>query len=81
MYFPKVTNEKLNNNIPQMRSQAMQKPFFFGGSQTPITLGLTQGSFSGSGMMPSSSFPKTIRSVVMKRKGLEGRPIMPSISR
>lgn len=49
-YNPKVSNPRLSNNIPQMRSEEFQTPFFFGGSQTPIALGLPAGSFSGSGM-------------------------------
>ncbi len=49
-YNPKVSNPNLNNNIPQMRSDEFQKPFFFGGSQVPVNLGLRSSSFSGSGM-------------------------------
>lgn len=49
MYFPKVEHPNMSNNIPQMRSQAFQKPFYFGGSQVPVNLGLRQGQFSGSG--------------------------------
>jgi hypothetical protein len=49
-FYPKVENPNLTNNIIQMRSNAMQTPFFFGGAQTPTDLGLKQGSFSGSGM-------------------------------
>lgn len=59
-----------------MRSEGFQKPFFFGGSQTPVSLGLSQSSFSGSGMVPTTSMPKTLRNVVMKKKGLEGKPYM-----
>jgi hypothetical protein len=35
-------------------SGAYQKPFFFGGAQTPINLGLAPSSFSGSGIKQSS---------------------------
>ena len=48
-YNPKVSNPWLSNNIPQMKSDELQKPFFFGGAQTPIALSLPVGSFSGSG--------------------------------
>jgi hypothetical protein len=48
-YNPKVSNPWLSNSIPQMKSNELQKPFFFGGAQTPIALSLPVGSFSGSG--------------------------------
>ena len=37
-YWPKVNNP--NAVLPQMTSDTQQKPFFFGGSQVPINLGL-----------------------------------------
>jgi hypothetical protein len=40
-FYPKVMNPKMSNNIPQMKSLGFQKPFFFGGSQIPSALGLT----------------------------------------
>jgi len=40
-YYPKVMNPTMSNNIPQMKSLGFQKPFFFGGSQIPSALGLT----------------------------------------
>ncbi len=49
-YNPKVSNPNMSNNIPQMRSWKNQTPFFFGGAQTPIALGLPEGSFNGSGL-------------------------------
>jgi hypothetical protein len=48
-YNPKVSMPRLSNNIPQMKSGDLQTPFFFGGAQAPIALGLPAGSFSGSG--------------------------------
>ena len=51
LYHPKVTHPNLPNDIPQMRSQAFQMPFYFGGSQVPINLGLKKGSYSGSGFV------------------------------
>lgn len=53
-YNPKVSHPWLSNNIPQMRSNDRQVPFFFGGAQTPIALGLPVGSFSGSGFSKGS---------------------------
>jgi len=67
-----------------MRSEGFQKPFFFGGSNTPVSLGLSEGSFSGSGMKPVRSvndMPQTFRNVVLNRKGLTPKPLMPSIMR
>ena len=34
-YNPKVAMPWLSNDIPQMRSNALQAPFYFGGSQIP----------------------------------------------
>lgn len=48
-YNPKVEHPYMSNNIPQLRSLEFQKPFYFGGSQVPVNLGLSQGQFSGSG--------------------------------
>ena len=39
-YNPKVNNPKMSNNIPQMRSQGFQAPFYFGGSNVPNDLGM-----------------------------------------
>jgi len=39
MYFPKVIHQYASNNIPQMRSDTQQTPFYFGGSQVPTSLG------------------------------------------
>ncbi len=41
-YRPKVAHP--NTIFPQMDSDASQKPFFFGGSQVPISLGIMTGS-------------------------------------
>lgn len=49
-YWYKVNNPDSNNNIVQMRSNGFQKPFYFGGSQVPITLGLNSHEYSGSGI-------------------------------
>jgi len=89
-YNPKVSNPYLSNSITQMRSNDMQTPFFFGGSQVPIDLELPAGSFSGSGMshlkkgMPSIThqgdldFTTKKGDVVFHKKGHYIRkPIMP----
>lgn len=51
MYFPKVEHPNMSNNIPQMKSECFQKPFYFGGSQVPVNLGLPKQSYSGSGFV------------------------------
>lgn len=47
-YSPKVSNPNMSNNIIQMKSGELQRPFFFGGSQTPTALGLSGSHYSGS---------------------------------
>jgi hypothetical protein len=49
-YNPKVAHPYMSNNIPQMRSEELQVPFFFGGSQVPNELMLKPNTFSGSGL-------------------------------
>jgi len=46
-YNPKVSNPNLI--LPQMKSQVFQKPFYFGGSQVPVNLGLPKKVYSGAG--------------------------------
>jgi len=62
-YNPKVLFP--NAYKEQTKSLAFQKPFFFGGSQTPLSLGLSKQHFSGSGFVPSSNtktyVPKSIK--------------------
>ena len=41
----------------QTESGGFQRPFFFGASQVPVNLGLKHSSFSGSGMVLSSTDP------------------------
>jgi len=41
-YHPKVANP--NKVLPQMTSDEFQPPFFFGGSQVPVSLGIATGS-------------------------------------
>jgi hypothetical protein len=59
-YNPKVVNPNMSNNIPQMRSEAFQKPFYFGASQVPINLALTKQSYSGSGFVGNKPSNKNI---------------------
>jgi hypothetical protein len=46
-YNPKVSNPNLI--LPQMKSEIFQKPFYFGGSQVPVNLGLPKKVYSGAG--------------------------------
>lgn len=48
LYNPKVANPHMSNDIPQMRSNALQTPFFFGGAQTPTDLFLRKSQYNGS---------------------------------
>lgn len=57
-YSPKVANPTMSNDIPQMRSAVYQKPFYFGGSQVPVNLGLSKQSYSGSGFVGDKPNPK-----------------------
>ena len=60
MYFPKVEHPNMSNNIPQMRSQVFQKPFFFGGSQVPVNLALPKQVYSGAGFVGDAPPKKQI---------------------
>ena len=46
-YHPKVAHLNMSVNIPQMRSDALQTPFFFGGAQTPTDLFLKKSQYNG----------------------------------
>jgi len=52
-------------NRIQRQSEGFKKPFYFGGSNIPINLGLSHQQFSGSGFIPSSNtktyIPKSIK--------------------
>jgi len=50
-YWFKVTHPNASENIPQLRSECLQKPFYFGGSQVPSNLGLSKQLFSGAGFV------------------------------
>ena len=44
-YWPKVEHQ--DTIFPQMASASLQPPFFFGGSQVPVNLGVSHGSGFG----------------------------------
>jgi len=54
-YAPLVVNP--GSYKIQTLSNSMQPPFFFGGSQVPLQIGLKHGTYSGSGMVISSTDP------------------------
>jgi hypothetical protein len=54
-YNPKVSNPNMSVNIPQMRSGGFQAPFFFGGSQVPYNLGISQ-NMKGRGSMKGCGY-------------------------
>ena len=54
-YAPLVLNP--GSFKAQTLSGGYQVPFFFGGSQVPLQIGLKHGTYSGSGMIISSTDP------------------------
>ena len=48
-YFPVVVGGINRSDYIQTMSEAFQKPFFFGGSQVPVNIGLKPNTYSGSG--------------------------------
>ena len=55
MYQPKVSHPDMKNTVAPMKSGGDQPLFLFGGSQTPINLGLTPSQYQGS----HESFPQS----------------------
>lgn len=51
-FYPKVVAPKKFR--VQTESGGFQKPFYFGGAQAPVALGLSPASFSGSGLKKSA---------------------------
>lgn len=60
-YAPVVVNpgEKI-----QTISGSFQKPFFFGGAQTPVALGLHPKAFSGSGLTYKHTDPTSTKNKI-----------------
>ena len=54
-YSPMVVNP--GSLKIQTLSNGLQKPFFFGASQVPLQIGMKHGTYSGSGMIISSTDP------------------------
>lgn len=80
-YSPKTTMPWLSNNIPQMRSEGFQKPFYFGGAQEPISLGLPPNSFSGSGFSKSVPSMKGIKERIVYTGKTKRRAILPTMKK
>ena len=53
----KVNNPSSPNDIPPMESGGYQPPFFFGGSQVPVNLGLKHTDISGGGYSKVNFLP------------------------
>lgn len=70
-YHPKVANE--NKVYSQMLSEGYQKPFFFGGSQVPINLGISTGSGISTPYISHSEHKKVL--------GMEGRGIATTVQK
>lgn len=60
----KVQNPNVSNDIVGMESGGYQKPFYFGGSQVPVNLGIDN-SIQGGGMSKVNFRPE------MKGKGVQ----------
>ena len=63
----KVQNPNMSNNIVPMESGGFQPPFFFGGSQIPINLGIDN-SIKGEGI---HGYRKTVFKQEKKGKGIQ----------
>jgi hypothetical protein len=50
MFFPKIQDPNARIVHTATKSEGFQKPFYFGGSQVPVSLGMPPPSMSGSGM-------------------------------
>ena len=57
-YFPKIMHQ--NSILPQMTSNELQPPFYFGGSQVPINLSLPHGSGFHSKYVSSTEHMKSL---------------------
>jgi len=68
-YFPKV--EHPDTIFPQMASASLQPPFYFGGSQVPINLGISHGSGFGFHSLHKPALDS------MKEQSVQGRGVNP----
>lgn len=59
-YYPKIVHPELSYDLPQLKSLALQAPFYFGGSQVPENLGLKS---QGKGIIPKKSGKVHIQSL------------------
>ena len=57
MFYPKVLMS--NAQLPQMKSDCQQAPFYFGGSQVPVAI-TTRQSVAGSGFKLGGQKPTAI---------------------
>lgn len=80
-YSPKTTMPWMSNNIPQMRSEGFQKPFFFGGAQEPIALGLPPNSFSGSGFSKVAPSMKGVKEQMVYAGKAKRKAIFPTMKK
>lgn len=67
----KVTHPNANNDIIQMKSNGIQKPFYFGGSQVPEVLNTDLHKITGHGIKRKISFlPDTNKGVYIHGSGI-----------
>ena len=55
-----------SGRLPQ--DQYVSRPFYFGGSQVPTDLGMSQSSYSGSGMMSKGHILRNVKKLPSMRK-------------
>jgi len=70
-YFPKVMHEK--QTFHQLTSAGYQPPFFFGGSQVPVSLGIATGSGIHTPYISHTAHKKVL--------GMEGRGIATTVQK
>jgi len=50
MFYPKIQDPTSRQVKIQTESEGFKKPFYFGGSQVPVALGISRDTMTGSGL-------------------------------
>lgn len=74
MFQPKVAHPEMKNTVAPMRSGGDQPLFLFGGSQTPVNLGLRPSQYQGS----HESFPQSRQVDAQRLQMLEKKKRSPA---
>jgi len=64
----KVNNPGMSNHIVQMRSGGFQPPFYMGGSQVPINLGIKGNNNTSTTVLPTRTTYSATERVIRKAK-------------